>query len=111
MVEPILIEGEIYDAIPLIPKTPSLLPVFRCKFDEVLEGSYVYDIYWYINGDFIKKLINISYTQVNTTDMTYTDWNITHHLNMKVRFHDKRNQDKKRLKNKILTYRYYDSEI
>lgn len=92
MVEPILIEGEIYDAIPLNPKTPSLLPVFRCKFDEVSEGNYVYDIYWYINGDFIKKLINISYTQVNTTDMTYADWRNTHHLNMKVSFY-KKNQD------------------
>ncbi|CAC5402534.1 LRP5_6 [Mytilus coruscus] len=86
MIEPILIEGETFDFIPFNPKTPSLLPVFRCTFDEVPEESYVYDIYWHINGEFVKNITNISYSQVNTTDLKDSDWRNTHHLNMKVMY-------------------------
>jgi hypothetical protein len=45
----VLIDGPAYQILNL-ESTPSLLPVFKCNFDDVSDGTYVYDVY--------KSLIN-----------------------------------------------------
>ena len=46
----LLIDGPAYQ-IPNVESTPSLLPVFKCNFDDIPNVTYVYDVYWYINGN------------------------------------------------------------
>jgi hypothetical protein len=52
------LDGPAYQ-IPNVESTPSLLPVFKCNFDDVSDGTYVYDVYWYINGNNVTSYKNI----------------------------------------------------
>jgi hypothetical protein len=42
-VESVLIDGPAYQ-IPNVESTPSLLPVFKCNFDDVSDGNYLLDV-------------------------------------------------------------------
>jgi hypothetical protein len=53
--------------IPNVESTPSLLPVFKCNFDDIPHVTYVYDVYWYINGNNVTSYRNISYSNISTT--------------------------------------------
>ncbi|CAC5411146.1 unnamed protein product [Mytilus coruscus] len=66
-----LLEGSSFK-IPGFDPTPSLFPVFRCKFDEGSNGTYIYDIFWYINGFEITSYTNIKMKDINTTLLKHT---------------------------------------
>ncbi|CAC5371721.1 unnamed protein product [Mytilus coruscus] len=78
-----LIEGQSYP-IPIHGNQfyPSLLPVFRCKFTEVSEGSYVYDVLWYINGVHVISHLNVPFPNINSTVLRDTDWINEFKMNM-----------------------------
>ncbi|VDI79905.1 Hypothetical predicted protein [Mytilus galloprovincialis] len=70
--------------IPGYDPTPSLLPVFRCKFDIEPNGTYIYDIYWYINEFKITSYTNIPMKDINITLLKHTDWIDSYKMNMEV---------------------------
>ncbi|CAC5390460.1 Low-density lipoprotein receptor-related protein 6 [Mytilus coruscus] len=82
-VNALLVEGKIYGVFP--NPTPSLTPVFRCNFEDISNGSYVYDVYWYINGENITHHKNVLRNDINTTDLRDTDWIDRYKLNMDVK--------------------------
>jgi hypothetical protein len=82
-VESVLIDGPAYD-IPNVESTPSLLPVFRCNFDDVSDGTYAYDVYWYINRNSVTFYKNIPYSNINTTVLRGSDWTHSYNMNMEV---------------------------
>ncbi|XP_052090373.1 von Willebrand factor D and EGF domain-containing protein-like isoform X3 [Mytilus californianus] len=81
-----LIEGQSYP-IPIHGNQfyPSLLPVFRCKFTEVSEVSYVYDVLWYINGVHVISHLNLPFENINSTVLRDTDWINKFKMNMEVK--------------------------
>lgn len=83
-VNSILAEGPIYQ-IPNTNPTPSLVPVFRCSFDDKWTGNYNYDVKWEIDGDEIKTYLNVSVMNINKTFLRDSDWTDTHNMNMVVR--------------------------
>ncbi|XP_071172639.1 von Willebrand factor D and EGF domain-containing protein-like [Mytilus edulis] len=82
----VLIEGQSY-SIPIHGNQyyPSLLPVFRCNFTDASEGSYVYDVLWYINGVHVISHFNVPFSNINTTDLRDTDWINQFKMNMEVK--------------------------
>jgi hypothetical protein len=82
-VESVLIEGPTYQ-IPNVESTPSLLPVFKCNFDDVSDGNYVYDVYWYINGNSVTSYKNVPYSKISTTVLRGSDWRHSYNMNMEV---------------------------
>ncbi|CAC5419093.1 unnamed protein product [Mytilus coruscus] len=65
--------------------SPSLRTIFRCKFEDISNGEYVYDVYWYINGNNVSVHLNIPYSNINTTDLLDTEWEDQYNMNMKVK--------------------------
>jgi hypothetical protein len=63
---------------------PSLLPVFKCNFDDVSDGNYVYDVYWYINGNSVTSYKNVPYSKISTTVLRGSDWRHSYNMNMEV---------------------------
>ena len=82
-VEADLMEGLSFP-VPGYDPTPSLVPIFKCIFDQNINTSYVFDVHWYINGDNITLFKNVPYDYINTTAMKETDWINTHKMNMEV---------------------------
>ena len=82
-VESVLIEGPTYQ-IPNVESTQSLLPVFRCNFDDVSDGTYAYDVYWYINGNSLTAYKNIAISNIDTTVLRGSDWTHSYTMNMEV---------------------------
>ena len=82
-VESVLIDGPAYQ-IPNVDSTPSLLPVFKCNFDDIPHVTYVYDVYWYINGNNVTSYRNISYSNISTTVLRGSDWTHSYNMNMEV---------------------------
>lgn len=78
-----LLEGSSFQ-IPGYDPTPSLLPVFRCKFDGGLHETYIYDIVWYINGNITTSYANISKEGITNTLLKHTDWIDDYKMNMEV---------------------------
>ncbi|CAC5367711.1 unnamed protein product [Mytilus coruscus] len=70
--------------IPGYDPTPSLVPVFRCKFDDVSNSSFLYDIHWFINGDNVTRHLNMAFEDINSTILRDTDWNKLYNMNMMV---------------------------
>ncbi|VDI77544.1 Hypothetical predicted protein, partial [Mytilus galloprovincialis] len=88
----VAVQAELFEGsslpIPGYDPTPSLLPIFRCKFDEQPNGTYIYDIYWYINEFEIKSYTNIPMKDMNTTLLKHTDWIDTNTMNMEPEKYD-----------------------
>ena len=82
-VESVLIDGPTYQ-IPNAESTPSLLPVFRCNFDDVSDGTYAYDVYWYINGNSLTAYKNCAFSNIDTTVLRGSDWTHSYNMNMEV---------------------------
>ncbi|CAG2226665.1 unnamed protein product [Mytilus edulis] len=80
-VEPLLINGPTFN-IPNYSPTPSLLPVFRCRFNDIANGTYVYDVYWYINGHNVTMFKNIEFHDINITFLRTSDWINEYQMNM-----------------------------
>ena len=62
----------------------SLLPVFNCKIDDVSNGTYYYDVYWYINGNDVKVVKNAHVTDISSTVLREKDWKDKYRMNMQV---------------------------
>lgn len=71
-------EGQSY-----FPNNPSLIAVFKCAFDEPKDDTYLFDVYWYIEGDLVKVTKNETF---NSTSLWLypEDWVHGYNLNMKV---------------------------
>ena len=82
-VESVLIEGPVYD-IPNVESTPSLLPVFKCNVDDFLDGTYVYDVHWYINRNNVAKYKNILFSNIDKTVLRSSNWTHSYNMNMEV---------------------------
>ncbi|CAG2249638.1 unnamed protein product [Mytilus edulis] len=84
----VAVQAELFEGLSLpIPgydPTPSVLPVFRCKLDGVANETFIYDIYWYINGFKIKLYTNIAMKDMNSTLLKHTDWIDSYKMNMEV---------------------------
>lgn len=80
-----LIEGKSFQ-IPIHDNQvySSLLPVFRCRFADVSEDSYVYDVHWYINGVSVKSHLNVPFSNINVTRLRNADWINKFRMNMEV---------------------------
>jgi hypothetical protein len=83
VVESVLIDGPAYQ-IPKVESTPSLLPVFKCNFNDIPNVTYAYDVYWYINGNNVTSYRSISYNNISTTVLRSSDWTHSYHMNMEV---------------------------
>ena len=70
--------------IPGYEAYPSLVPVFQCQMDKKFDPTYVYDVYWYINGNYITSFKNIKYENLETTDLKPIHWMDTYKMNMEV---------------------------
>ena len=81
--ESVLIDGPAYN-ISNFESTPSLLPVFKCNFDDFPNVTYAYDVYWYINGNNVTSYRNISYSNISTTVFKGSDWTHSYNMNMEV---------------------------
>ena len=79
----VLIDGPAYQILNL-ESTPSLLPVFKCNFDNVSDGNYVYDVYWYINGNNVTSYKNVPFSNIGTTVLKGSDWKHSYNMNMEV---------------------------
>jgi hypothetical protein len=82
-VESVLIDGPAYP-IPNVESTPSLLPVFKCNVDDFSDGTYVYDVHWYINRNNVAKYKNILFSNIDKTVLRSSDWTHSYHMNMEV---------------------------
>ena len=82
-VEADLFEGQSFQ-IGAYEPTPSLLPIFRCKFNDISNGTYVYDVHWFINGESIITKKNVAYSEIDLTILKGSDWIRTHKMNMVV---------------------------
>ncbi|CAC5411154.1 unnamed protein product [Mytilus coruscus] len=78
-----LMQGSSFQ-IPGYDPIPGLLPVFRWKFDEGSNQTYIYDIFWYIHGFKITSYNNIPMKDINITLLKHTDWIDSYKMNMEV---------------------------
>ncbi|XP_063440468.1 uncharacterized protein LOC134721412 [Mytilus trossulus] len=84
-VEALLTEGEIIP-IPFVDPTPSLIPIFKCQFEDQSSGSYAYDVYWLICGNVIKYNTNLLFKDIeDATNLKETDWHDKYKMNMEVK--------------------------
>ncbi|XP_063442417.1 von Willebrand factor D and EGF domain-containing protein-like [Mytilus trossulus] len=84
-VEALLTEGEIFP-IPNVDPTPSLIPIFKCVFEDQSNETYFYDVYWLICGNVIKNNNNLLFK--NITDaivLKEMDWHDKYKMNMEVK--------------------------
>ncbi|XP_076089816.1 oncoprotein-induced transcript 3 protein-like [Mytilus galloprovincialis] len=63
----------------------SLRTTFKCKFEDVSNGEYVYDVYWYINDNSVTVHHNIPFHSIDTTDLLDSEWADQYNMNMKVK--------------------------
>lgn len=82
LVKGVLIDGPMYNISNYDP-TPSLASAFECHLGELHDTSYVYDIYWYINGNNVKVIKNIPHDDINGF-MKDSDWKGLYYMNMDV---------------------------
>ncbi|OPL22093.1 hypothetical protein AM593_09641, partial [Mytilus galloprovincialis] len=84
-VEALLTEGEIIP-IPILEPKPSLIPIFKCEFDDQSNGTYAYDVYWLICGNVIKNNKNLLFKDIaNAIVLKETDWHDKYKMNMEVK--------------------------
>ena len=52
--------------------------------DNVSDGTYAYDVYWYINGNSVISYKNITFSNISTTMRRGSDWTHSYTMNMEV---------------------------
>ncbi|XP_071142810.1 von Willebrand factor D and EGF domain-containing protein-like [Mytilus edulis] len=82
-VEVILVEGPVYN-VPNYEPTPSLSSTFQCSFEVEQQDSFVYDIYWYINGNSVTVFKDIPNNDLRGTILKDKDWKGKYQMNMDV---------------------------
>lgn len=85
IVKPELVKGPSFK-IPGYDTTPSLLSVFRCYFEDISNGTYIYDVFWYINGNNVTSKLNVPFENIDSTLLRDTDWIGLYTMNMEVIF-------------------------
>lgn len=63
----------------------SLEPVFRCKFELIIDTTYAYDVYWFINNQLVIVHKRIPESNLNDTLLRPKDWVNDYTMNMMVR--------------------------
>lgn len=63
----------------------SLEPVFRCEFEFVIDTTYAYDVYWFINNQLVIVHKRIPESNINDTLLRPEDWVNDYTMNMLVR--------------------------
>lgn len=85
-VKAILEEGQNF-TIPDYDPTPSLTPIFKCVFEDISNGTYAYDVYWYICGTIIKNSTNILFDDIyDAIVLKESEWSDRYRMNMEVSF-------------------------
>ncbi|CAC5386360.1 unnamed protein product [Mytilus coruscus] len=84
-VKALLTEGEIFPISNLDP-TPSLIPIFKCVFEDQSNGTYAYDVYWLICGNVIKNKNNLLFKDIaDAIVLKEMDWHGNYKMNMEVK--------------------------
>lgn len=83
-VKAVLAKGESFQRKNYYP-TPSLIPIFKCEFEDKSNGTYGYDVYWYICGKIVKNMTNLLFKDIDdAVVLEETDWLGTYKMNMQV---------------------------
>lgn len=83
-VKAVLTEGESFKIGNYEP-TPSLIPIFKCEFDDKSIGTYGYDVYWYICAKHVKNSTNLLFEDIDdTVVLREADWIGKYKMNMEV---------------------------
>ncbi|XP_071179457.1 von Willebrand factor D and EGF domain-containing protein-like [Mytilus edulis] len=61
-----------------------LVPIFECKFDGIQNGTYVYDVFWFINGINVTEHKNIPFIDLGSTVLKDAEWTNSFSMNMEV---------------------------
>lgn len=61
-----------------------LVPIFECKFDGIQNGTYVYDVFWFINGFNVTEHKNIPFIDLGSTVLKDAEWTNSFSMNMEV---------------------------
>ena len=78
-----MIDGPAYQ-IPNVESTPSLLPVCKCNVNGVSDETYVYEVYWEINGNSVTSYKNIPFSNIGTIVLRGSDLKHSYNVNMEV---------------------------
>ncbi|CAG2226577.1 unnamed protein product [Mytilus edulis] len=65
--------------------TPSLIPIFKCEFEDKSNGIHIYsyDVYWYICANIVKKSSNLLFKNIHdAVVLKQSDWIGKYHMNM-----------------------------
>lgn len=60
------------------------MPIFECKFDDIPNGTYVYDVFWFINGINVTTHKNVQSDDIGNTVLTDSEWTDRFTMNMEV---------------------------
>ncbi|XP_071151940.1 von Willebrand factor D and EGF domain-containing protein-like, partial [Mytilus edulis] len=84
-VKAVLTEGESFEVGPYEP-TPSLIPIFKCEFDDKPNGTYGYDVYWYICAKHVKNSTNLLFKDIDdAVVLREADWIGKYKMNMEIK--------------------------
>ncbi|VDI39774.1 Hypothetical predicted protein [Mytilus galloprovincialis] len=84
-VKAVLTEGESFK-IGNYDQTPSLIPIFKCEFEDKSNGTYGYDVYWYICANVVKNSTNLLFKDIDeAVVLRETDWIGKYRMNMQIR--------------------------
>ncbi|VDI45153.1 Hypothetical predicted protein [Mytilus galloprovincialis] len=68
----------------LVQSGSGLVPIFECKFDDIPNGTYVYDVFWFINGINVTTHKNVQSDDIGNTVLTDSEWTDRFTMNMEV---------------------------
>ncbi|CAG2213049.1 unnamed protein product [Mytilus edulis] len=68
----------------LVQSGSGLVPIFECKFDDIPNGTYVYDVFWFINGINVTTHKNVQFDDIGNTVLTDSEWTDRFTMNMEV---------------------------
>ncbi|XP_052063299.1 von Willebrand factor D and EGF domain-containing protein-like [Mytilus californianus] len=84
-VKAVLIEGESFKIGNYDP-TPSLIPIFKCEFEDKSNGTYGYDVYWYICANTVKNNTNLLFKDIDeAVVLREADWIGKYRMNMEIK--------------------------
>ncbi|XP_076109570.1 uncharacterized protein LOC143078599 [Mytilus galloprovincialis] len=84
-VKAVLTEGESFKIADYEP-TPSLIPIFKCEFDDKSNGTYGYDVYWYICAKHVKNSTNLLFKDIDdAVVLREADWIGKYKMNMEIK--------------------------
>ncbi|CAG2220489.1 unnamed protein product [Mytilus edulis] len=71
---------------PNYDQTSSSVSIFKCEFEDPSNGTYGYDVYWYISGDVIKINKHLLFEDItDSISLNATEWHGKYKMNMEVK--------------------------